>query len=97
MGTELFITIYSSSLIHGNDQIECNFRCLEEHASGIIESELSKIFERNKEIDNISYKVTAKTKIYIRRNKPFSCILSPKMRIFNCPKNWMSHKNVTLN
>jgi hypothetical protein len=94
METELFFTIYSNSKIYGHDQIECNFRCLEDFAEKKIECELSKIFERNKLILDIKYKIVAKTKIYIRRNKPFTFILKPKMVVFNCPKKWSKYNNV---
>ena len=94
METELFFTIYSNSKIYGQDQIECNFRCLEDFAEKMIESELSKIFERNKEIADITYKIVAKTKHYVRKNMPFTFILTPKFLIFNCPKKWSKWSNV---
>ena len=94
METELFITIYSNSKIYGNSQIESMFRCLEDFAKERIASELSVIFKRNKEITDIKYEVCAKTKKYVRKNKPFSFILSPKFLIYNLPKNWSNNSNV---
>ena len=94
METELYITIYSNSKINGNLQIECTFRCLEDFAEKKITSELSVIFERNKEISEINYEVVAKTKVYVRRKKPFTSILAPKFLIYNLPKNLSRNSNV---
>lgn len=94
METELFITIYSNSKIYGNSQIECMFRCLEDFAKERIASELSVIFKRNKEINDIKYEIVAKIKKYVRKNKPFHFILSPKLLIYNLPKNWSKDSNV---
>lgn len=94
METELFITIYSNSKIYGNSQIECMFSCLYDFAEKRIESELSVIFKRNKEINDIKYEVVAKIKKYVRKNKPFTFILSPKFFIYNLPKNWSKDSNV---
>lgn len=96
METELFFTIYSNSEQHGANQIEGNFRILVDFAEIKLNKELSKIFERNKYISNISYEVIAKTKYYIRRNKPFTFILEPKMVVFNCPKKWSKYSNVVI-
>ena len=91
METELFITIYSNSKIYGNSQIESMFRCLEDFAKERIASELSVIFKRNKEITDIKYEVCAKTKQYVRKKKPFSFVLSPRLIIYNLPKNWSNN------
>ena len=94
METELFITIYSNSKIYGKSQIECMFRCLEEFAEKRIDSELSVILKRNKEITDIKYEVCAKTKKYVRKKKPFSFVLSPRLIIYNLSKNWSNNSNV---
>jgi len=94
MEQELFITIYSNSKIYGNLQIESMFRCLEDFSKEKITEELSVIFKRNKEITDIKYEVIAKTKQYVRKNKPFSFILYPKFLIYNLPKNWSKDSNV---
>ena len=94
MENELFITIYSNSKIYGNSQIESMFRCLEDFAKEKIEFELSVIFKRNKEIDDIEYEVVAKIKEYVRRKKPFHSILYPKFIIYNLPKKWSKDSNV---
>lgn len=91
MEKELFITIYSNSKIYGKSQMECTFRCLEDFAKERIASELSVIFKRNKEITDIKYEVVAKIKQYVRKNKPFRFILSPKLLIYNLPKNWSKY------
>jgi len=91
MEKELFITIYSNSKIYGNSQMECTFRCLEDFAKERIASELSVIFKRNKEITDIKYEVVAKIKQYVRKNKPFRFILSPKLLTYNLPKNWSKY------
>lgn len=96
MENELFITIYSNSKLYGISQIECMFRCLEDFAKERIESELSVIFKRNKKITDIKYEVCAKTKQYVRKKKPFSFVLSPKLIIYNLPKNWSKDSNVVI-
>lgn len=96
METELYFTIYSSSKQYGANQIEEMFRISVDFAEVKLNSKLSKIFERNKYISDISYEVVAKTKYYIRSKKPFTFILTPKMVVFNCPKKWSKYSNVSI-
>ena len=94
MEKELFVTIYSNSKIYGISQIECMFRCLENFAEERIYAELSVIFKRNKDITGITYEIIAKTKRYIRKKRPFSFILYPKLTGYALPKSLEKYSNV---
>ena len=95
METILYFTIYSNSTAFGNFQIESEFMALYEDAENRLNSELDLIFKRNNSIEAITYTVEACTKTYIRRKKPYSHILTPKLIFYPCPKSWLKYNNVT--
>lgn len=95
METILYFTIYSNSNDLGKFQIESEFSSIFELSEIRLNSELSVIFERNKNISKINYSIEACTKTYIRRRKPYSHILTPKLIFYPCPKSWLKYNNVT--